>query len=101
MHTDRFVKVMLVLVASLLLLNAVINFSPSSAAAPPPFLQKGSLYKLDRTTPVRVLEVDESGWVKVQEINAAGQPVDNQFANSSYWINTNILRTVEGYATLK
>src|SRR5262245_6912848 len=103
MNTDRLMKAAAVIAVLLLMLNYVINLSPPSKAesAPPPFLQPGSLYKFDRGTPVKVLEIDESGWVKVQDVDAIGQPVKNQFGNTSYWVNTNVLRFVEGYAPLK
>ena len=86
MKTDRFVKVMLVAIALLLLANCVKEFSPSSSAAAPAFLQKGKSYVF---TPAgtgisfgrQVIEVDSSGWIKVH--------VPNTEIDSYQWLNLN------------
>jgi hypothetical protein len=101
MKTDQFVKVLMVIIALLLTLNYVTSLSPSSAATPPPFLQQGSFYKFDTRNPVKVIEIDDSGWIKVQDVDAIGQVIKSQFGNSSYWINTHALRSVEAYTPLK
>lgn len=87
MKIDRFVKVMLVLIAVLLALNCAKDLESkmlSSDAAPPPsFLQVGKSYKgvwPGGSTPFTVLEVQNTGWIKVQDEGGG-------FA----WLNTSLL----------
>jgi hypothetical protein len=81
MKIDRFVKVMLVLIAVLLALNCAKDPNGRSveAAAPPSFLQVGKSYMFKDylMAPVEVLEIQNTGWVKVKRDSGVE------------WVNTN------------
>jgi hypothetical protein len=91
MKIDRFVKSMLMLIALFLALSCVNDLKLSSnsveAAAPPSFLQVGKSYAfypppLPISSGVRsakVLEIQNTGWVKVQPNEG----------NTTFWVNTN------------
>ncbi len=93
MKTDRFVKVMLVIIAGLLLLNCfkdngggisdVFGTKAKATATAPAFLEKGKTYRCYSNVGLdyEILEVDkESGWIKANYILGANP--------STEWINT-------------
>lgn len=86
MKIDRFVKVMLVLIALLLALNCakVLN-SPSEAAAPPAFLQVGKSYVFQTQggNAMEVLDIQNTGWIKAKS-----------YDGSVYWVNTNVCDSI-------
>ncbi|MEK6287561.1 MAG: hypothetical protein AABO57_17600 [Acidobacteriota bacterium] len=93
MKIDRFVRVMLVLVALLLALNCATNFNNSSdstveAAPPPSFLQVGKTYTSGAMA-FRVTEVSNTGWVTAE----AQSPTTGRL--TTMWINSNVLPYIE------
>jgi hypothetical protein len=92
MKIDRFVKAMLVLIALFLALSCVNGLKlPSNsveAAAPPSFLQVGRSYTFfpapSLLTSFKVLEIQNTGWAKVQ-----GGP-----GNIIFWVNTNACTSI-------
>ena len=100
MKTDRFMKVMLVVIALLLALNCANGIrapflgNSTEAAAPPRFLQSGKIYHLrggDLAGDFKVTTIEDSGWIKVTQWNMdKNQPVQAEWATS--WVNiANIL----------
>jgi len=103
MKSDRFVKVMLVVIVLLLAANCLFSIraswmESSSAAVPPAFLQVGKEYRFDELNGVgtaKVLEIQSNGWVKVVHLVPQGMEVLTGGAKSDpYWINTNSVRYV-------
>jgi hypothetical protein len=82
---DRFVKVMLVLIALLLAVNFAKDLNSSSeAAAPPSFLQVGKSYKFTGSYNLEgeIMEIQNTGWVKIKQ------------SYGILWVNTNVSFTI-------
>ncbi len=87
MKIDRFVKVMLVLIAMLLALNCAKNLSPSSEAAAPSFLQVGKKYVGSGGggyTTFTIVEIQNTGWIKAK--GDVGQEI---------WVNPSALSFIQ------
>ncbi len=113
MKTDRFVKIVLVIIVGLLFLNCFKDngsskipgiFGTKVQATAPAFLQKGKSYCFNKqgsgaggynALPYKILEIDSnSGWLNVQEYQSSllkpcsSENVGKATLGDSYWVNT-------------
>ena len=103
MKIDRFVKVMLVIIALLLAINcangirAPFTGNSTQAAVPPRFLQQGKTYSMEAAgrnfgLGFKVVAIEDSGWIKVTQWDKGkNQPDDG----GTYWVNTANLSIIE------
>lgn len=101
---DKFVKLMLIVIAGLLVLNyfkgqaasSIPFFESSAQASAPPFIKVGESYNFNFNGPgygdVKVLQIDTSGWIKAQELDFNGNPRGQEF-----WINGSQITAVRQY----